>query len=275
MPETFLTDWVWEKQIEDNRSIRQMQKFMKAYPKLSIVSGMSSVRKWEGFAAERPIAAKQTPRGEWLETFNSAFVLNREKELQIYRKSKLVPGPEMMPFARYLQPLLGEFALDLGGHVGTLGVEKEAKVFETDLGMKIAPVICYESVYSEYVTDYVKKGAELIAVITNDGWWQDTYGYRQHMAYARLRAIENRRAVARSANTGISCFINQRGDVLESEGWDKRALVQAKIKRNTQLTYYSKNGNYIGRLAVFMTFVFLLQWMAVRIKKRSRFTINT
>lgn len=271
MPETFLTEWVWENKINYNSSVNRMKKFMEHYPHLSILSGMSSVRKLDPNIEEIPITANKNPQGQWIETYNSAFLLNKTQEIQIYRKSKLVPGPEMMPFGKYLAPILGEFALDLGGHVGTLGVEKEAKIFESDLGIKIAPVICYESVYSEYVTDYVKKGAEIIAVITNDGWWEDTYGYKQHMAYARLRAIENRRSVARAANTGISCYINQRGDVIKSEGWDKRALIHGELKRNRQMTYYTMNGNYLGRLAVFMTFIFLLQWMVARIKKKSHF----
>lgn len=271
MPETFLTDWVWESKMSYNGSITRMKQFMEGYPQLCILSGMSSVRRLYPEKEALPITARKNPQGQWIETYNSAFLLSQKKAIQIYRKSKLVPGPEAMPFAKYLKPLFGGFALDLGGHVGTLGVEKEAKVFESDLGIKIAPVICYESVYSEYVTDYVKKGAEIIAVITNDGWWEDTYGYKQHMAYARLRAIENRRAVARSANTGISCFINQRGDVIKSEGWNKRALLQGELKRNKRISFYTRNGNYLGRLSVFMTFIFLLQWIVARIKKKSHF----
>jgi len=71
--------------------------------------------------------------------------------------------------------------------------------------MKIAPIICYESVFGEFVTDYVKKGAQALFIITNDGWWKNTNGYKQHLYFASLRAIETRRQVVRAANTGVSC----------------------------------------------------------------------
>ena len=83
---------------------------------------------------------------------------------------------------------------------------KREVLISSNREIKIAPVICYESVYGEYVTDYIKKGANLIFILTNDAWWGDTQGYKQHASYARIRAIETRRSIARSANTGISCF---------------------------------------------------------------------
>ena len=125
----------------------------------------------------------------------------------------------MMPFASILKPL-EKFALDMGGSIGSLGVQEESSVFESSIhDIVVAPVICYESIYGEYVSSYILKGAQLIFIMTNDGWWEDTPGYHQLLAYARLRAIENRRSIARSANTGISCFINQRGDILQRTEW--------------------------------------------------------
>ena len=78
-------------------------------------------------------------------------------------------------------------------------------------------MICYESVYGE-----VKLGVtNLLAIITNDGWWKNTAGYKQHFQYARLRAIEQRKSIVRSANTGISAVINARGDILQKSKWDE------------------------------------------------------
>ena len=109
---------------------------------------------------------------------------------------------------KFISKLLPSF----GGTKWGYGVQKERSCFEHPAdSLKIAPVICYESVFGNYVADYVRNGAEAIFIITNDGWWKNTNGYMQHLSYASLRAIETRRPVARAANTGISCIIDIRG----------------------------------------------------------------
>jgi apolipoprotein N-acyltransferase len=132
--------------------------------------------------------------------------------------------------------------------------------------VSIAPVICYESVYGEYVSEYVRKGANLICVITNDGWWGNTPGYRQHFDYARLRAIETRRYIARSANTGISGFIDDKGNVMQQSEWWVPAALRETVLLNSVITFYVKYGDYIGKIAVVLFFLKLLS--AVRAGKR-------
>jgi len=141
-------------------------------------------------------------------------------------------------------------AIDLGGTSGSLGRQEEPSCFELKDGSKIAPVICYESVFGEYLTKYVKKGAGLIVVITNDGWWRNTPGYKQHLSFSRLRAIETRRCVARSANTGISGFINQRGDLLQPTGWWTEDVIKGSLNVNDEMTFYVKHGDYIARICL-------------------------
>ncbi|MBK8948261.1 MAG: hypothetical protein IPM68_05205 [Flavobacteriales bacterium] len=77
-----------------------------------------------------------------------------------------------------------------------------------------------------------RNGADLIAIITNDGWWGDSYGYRQHLTYASLRAIECRRAIARSANTGVSCFVDQRGIIHQPTAWWQEAVIRSTVLLN-------------------------------------------
>jgi len=115
--------------------------------------------------------------------------LNKEG-ISYYHKSKLVPGVERMPFPTLFKPL-ESLAINLGGTMGSLGIQNERTVFYShNKKARIAPVICYESAYSDFVSDYVENGANLIFIITNDGWWENTPGHRQHLAYSRLRAIE-------------------------------------------------------------------------------------
>ncbi|MFW5773350.1 MAG: apolipoprotein N-acyltransferase [Tangfeifania sp.] len=130
---------------------------------------------------------------------------------------------------------------------------------------KAAPVICYESVFGEYLTDYVKKGAEFIVIITNDGWWRNTPGYKQHLSFARLRAIETRRSIARSANTGISAFINQRGDLVQTTQWWSETAIKDSVKLNDKITFYVRYGDYIARVSVFVS-VLLILYLFVRKK---------
>src|SRR3546814_10316997 len=135
--------------------------------------------------------------------------------------------------------------MDMGGTSGTLGHEDEQTVFDRQNGIGVVPAMCYESVFGGFVCSFVHHGAQLIAVVTNDGWWKNTAGYKQHAAYARLRAIETRRSVARSANTGISMLIDQRGDVLSKTTWWTSDAIAGELKLNADDTFYVKHGNLI------------------------------
>ena len=122
--------------------------------------------------------------------------------------------------------------------------------------------MCYESVYGEYCTGYIQKGAQLLCVITNDAWWGDTPGYRQHLSYSRLRAIETRRDIARSANTGISAIINQRGDLVEKSSWLVPASISSEVKLSKKITPYVKYGDISGKVCSFV-FLLLAAWLLV------------
>lgn len=106
-------------------------------------------------------------------------------------------------------------------------------------------MICYESIWGDYVAEYARQGAQFIAIVTNDGWWGNTSGKDQHLQYAKLRAIENRRWVARSANTGISGFINQRGDIVQKTTWWQPDALTQEINLNEELTFYTKHGDLL------------------------------
>jgi apolipoprotein N-acyltransferase len=149
--------------------------------------------------------------------------------IQIYHKSKLVPGVEKMPWPAVFK-YIEKFAIDLGGISGSLGMQEERVAFFTqDKKFAAGPIVCYESVYGEYVGEYVKKGANFLAIITNDGWWGDTPGYRQHLQYGALRAIETRRSIVRSANTGITATINQKGEIENKTLWWKEAAIKTTL----------------------------------------------
>ena len=107
-----------------------------------------------------------------------------------------------------------------------------------------------------------------MAIITNDGWWKNTAGYKQHFQYARLRAIEQRKSIVRSANTGISCVINAKGEVLQQTNWDEALCLKATINLNNKPTFYGNFGDYIGRISVFIAAMLLIvSFVKGRLKK--------
>ncbi|MGE0076998.1 MAG: apolipoprotein N-acyltransferase [Bacteroidales bacterium] len=252
-PESAIDDRLWEDKLSRNRSILRIENFVKSNPRVMWITGIISMKLFMPDDTIPPTARKLSGKsGKYVNTYNTALQVDSSLVFQIYHKSKLVVGVEMMPYPEYLK-YLEKFSIDLGGFVGGFGTQPDRGVFKSpDERFGVGPIICYESVFGEYVSDYVKNGANLLFVITNDGWWGDTPGYVQHLSYSRIRAIEMRRSIARSANTGISALINQRGDVIDSLGWWKRGAVKGTINANDNLTYYAKNGDYIGRLSTFL-----------------------
>ncbi len=256
-PETLLGYGFEEARAEHNPSINQFKNLIDTYPDLNIFFGATTFSVFNE-ANKTPISLPFRNGNMWYEIYNTSYQINRNGLSNPYHKSKLVVAAETMPFRSVLQPLLGKIIVDLGGMTGSHGTQTERTVFTSSNGKaKAATIICWENEFGDYCTEYVRNGANILLHITNDGWWGNSDGHRQHMNYARLRAIENRRSVARSANTGISCFINQRGDVFKPQPWATDAAIKMEIKANEELTFYTKNGDLIGRIAVFVS-VFLL-----------------
>ena len=266
-PETVFersADWN-ENFLEFNTRYLSLVELMRNYKKSELIFGVSSNIIYTD-KNSAPVTAREY-KDKVYDVFNSAVFIGRDGKPQIYHKSILVPGVEKMPFMKYLK-FLRDIAIDLGGSSGSLGRQEEPSVFLAKDGTKVAPVICYESVFGEYVTKYVKKGAQLIFIITNDGWWRNTPGYKQHMSFARLRAIETRRSIARSANTGISCFINQRGDVFNASEWWTKTAIKGKINANDEITFYVKYGDYIARISLFVSCLLVLFLISKRLAKK-------
>jgi apolipoprotein N-acyltransferase len=249
-PETALPFGYWEHEIDEYDEIEQLKVFVSRNPQITLVTGLDTYESY-GEVALSPTARHSTSVG-YYDVFNSAIKIDSGNTCSIYHKSKLVPGVE------YIPPVIKNFAIDLGGSVGGLGCAPERSVFFNEKNMGVAPVICYESVFGEFVTEYVRKGADFIAIITNDGWWGNTPGHRQHLEYAKLRSIETRRDIARSANTGVSGFINQRGDIRQTTKYWEEAVVKDFVYLNKAETFYVKYGDYIGITCLYFSIICLV-----------------
>lgn len=265
-PESALQEYVFEDQIEHSPSIARIRKFNHAYAHMNVVTGISS-RKI--FLPGEPLSAtarKFRDADRYYDSYNTALFVAHDSTLQKYHKSRLTPGVEMMPYMHYL-PFIEKFALDLGGTTGSLGINADQTPFRVNDSLAIAPCICYESVYGEFMNRFVLNGANLIFVITNDGWWGNTPGHRQHLLFSVVRAIETRRSIARSANTGISCFINQRGDITQRTAYWVPAAIRQKINANDKITFYVRYGDYIGRISLLVAGLFVLLTISTSLQK--------
>lgn len=242
-PETAIPSGVDEDRIRTNSDFLFAQKFLEKYKNGTLISGIESVKLYPD---QQTISARKYDNGNYMDVFNSAIQIENSANVQFYHKSKLVPGVEKMPFPTALS-ILGPVFEGFGGTVGGYGWQEKPGVFYAYSGIGVAPVICYESLWGDWIAESVKSGAQFIAIITNDGWWGNTSGKDQHLLYATLRAIETRRYVVRAANTGISCFINQKGDLIKQSKWWTRTALKADINLNDDLTFYVKHGDYIAK----------------------------
>lgn len=259
-PETALVGFTEEANFRAATNYKIAASFLDSFKNATIISGAETYAIYKN--KETETATFNPANNIWWDSFNSAVAIENTPKLQFYHKSKLVPGVEKMPFPKLLSvlnPLFEKF----GGTTGGYGGQKEPSNLYASSGIGVATAICYESIWGEWIAKSVEKDAQFIAVITNDGWWGNTSGKDQHLQYASLRAIENRRWVARSANTGISAFINQRGDIVQQTKWWEDAVIKQDINLNAELTFYTTHPDWvvfpflmIGSLGVlFLVFV--------------------
>lgn len=260
-----------ETAFEKSLLLNNIKGFLSNHPGSVFATGISSHRFYYN-PADLPKEAYQINSGVWVSSYNTAIQLVPNQKVQAYHKGKLVPGVEIFPYMNVLKPLLGDAMLNLGGTVASLGTDKERVAFSNPYNKgKIAPIICYESIYGEFVTDYVKKGANFLGIMTNDSWWGVTEGHKQLLSYAKLRAIETRREIARAANSGISAHINAKGEITADTFYGDKTALFAKVNLYDTMTFYSRAGDLLSRFSIFalgfLLFYYLIEWFKKKTKK--------
>jgi len=259
-PETFTSDIIING-IPSSPTVQAFKSFLSDRPSSALLFGAST---WEYFnSASRPSqTARQLNNGSWVESHNTALLMKSAGDIQTYHKNKLVVGVEMTPYPAFFRPIDDK----LGGVMGRCVGDGKAECLDFD-GNKIGCAICYESVYGEFCADYVRDGARLLTVITNDAWWGDTPGYRQHLSYASLRAIETRRWIARCGNTGISAIIDPSGNIIKKTDWWKPTSLEGEVGLSDEMTFFVRHGDFTGRVCVLMFILTLLAAIVRRFTK--------
>lgn len=261
-PETFTGDIVLNDP-ESSPTMRSIRDFLRKYPRAEMLFGAST---YETFSTHSSPSILARPFGDgWIESRNSAILADAQGGFQSYHKSRLVVGTEKTPYPEVFVPIDNWLSkmMNTSGLMGRCIGQDSVSVMHFDGSVPLGCAVCYESVYGEYCTGYEKEGAKMMTVITNDAWWGNTPGYRQHLSYSCLRAIELRRDFARCGNTGISCFIDQRGDIISQMPWWTRTVLKGTVNLNSKQTFFARNGDIAGRICTLM-FLLLTALLIVR-----------
>lgn len=267
-PETALfPHGAWEHSLNDQPAVQSVREMLKQYPRAKLITGATTLKHYNS-REEAPYSARAMEDGGYFDAFNTALQIDSSNTIQIYHKSKLVPGVELIPYSKYLR-FMESWALDMGGISGSYGRTPGVEMLEnTDEHIKAFPTICYESIYGEFVAQHVKLGANLLFIITNDGWWGRTEGHRQHLQYARLRAIETRRWIARSANTGVSCFINPMGQIRQAQPYWEEAVIKGNVTPGDRFTFYVRYGDLLSKGALIFCILLIVYSTVLRFTNR-------
>ncbi|RPH48403.1 MAG: apolipoprotein N-acyltransferase [Desulfobacteraceae bacterium] len=172
------------------------------------------------------------------EFYNSAYLLDSDgKVTGKYDKVHLVPFGEYVPLKRWL-PFLGKMV----EQVGDFSSGRKGSTISFN-GHKIGVLICYELIFPYLARAEVKYGAGFLVNITNDAWYGRTGAPHQHFSMAVFRAVENRRALVRAANTGISGFIDPAGRIVGSTPLFEDAVMTKRVPVLSEMTFYTRFGD--------------------------------
>ncbi len=237
---------------------------------ISLLSGLPLARYYKDSSDARPSSHYDDFVHEYYDAYNgAALFLPGSTTYQTYGKVILVPFAERLPYADHLPFLIKPLKWGVG--ISNWARGTDTTIFELPKGGKFSTVICYESIFPGFVREFSKKGADFLVIITNDGWYGNTSGPYQHAAYAIMRAVENRRSVVRSANTGISEFIDPYGRYIgRPTQYGEVAAVTENIPIDRDITFYAAHGNWIPHLAEIISAASILIALFLKLKIREK-----
>jgi len=237
---------------------------------IALLSGVPLAHYFSTKDSAKPSSHFDEMNHKYYDAYNgAALFLPDSAPAQTYGKIVLVPFGERLPYADDLPFLIKP--LEWGVGVSNWARGTDTTVFKLGDGTKFSTVICYESVFADYVRLFVKRGAQFLVVITNDGWFGKSSGPRQHAAYAAFRAVENRRAIVRSANTGISEVLDPYGRFIgKPTGLDVPASVVANIPLRSDMTFYTMHGDLVALISELLSLASILFALFLKFKYRTK-----
>ena len=238
--------------------------------KLPILTGLPTAEFFDSLHA--PATAERIGTSTvYAESYNSAVLISPGTIVgQIHKKSILVPFAERIPYAETFRWLIEPLKWNVG--ISSWGKGDDTVVYSLYLNngrqIRFSGMICYESVYPNYVREFVKRGAEFLVIITNDSWWGNTSGAYQHAAFASLRAVETRRWVVQCANGGISLVVDPTGKRQVTTNLYSRTKFIADIGLHSEKTFYVKYGDIVAQLCLAASIMMVLTIAVLVIKSK-------
>jgi apolipoprotein N-acyltransferase len=195
--------------------------------------------------------------------YNAAVIINpgieNPDELQIHRKMRLTPFAERVPYEElfYFARSWVEWGVGISSW-GKGEIQKPLLIINDNDSIKIGTIICIESVYPDFARGFVEKGSEVLSVITNDAWYDNTVGPEQHYLIAAMRAIECRRYIVRCANTGVSGVITPTGESLVRARQYSREGIAAQVPLMNYKSLYVEYGDWLPVLSTLAVIIALI-----------------
>lgn len=254
--------------INTNRYIDTLYKDIKKN-KYSLLTGFTDVKIFPD-AKNKTITARPYFGDSYYEPYNSAMLINyndlenisndKFRENNVYQKMKLTPFAERLPHSELISFAQNWFTWGVGISSWGIGTNQKNLIFEKNKrSADIAPIICIESIYPRFVSNFALLGAEIFVIITNDAWYNGTPGPRQHYLIGAARAIENKRFLVRCANSGVSGVISPLGKSLIEIPAETSSFFKYKVPKIKNLTLYSKYGDWLPlSLLIFCIFIYVI-----------------
>lgn len=265
LPETALTNGGWVHQLNDNLIIDHFNSKTKQFPSLKLVTGavtfeaVKNISKYSQYE-KMPNFRYSKKHKIWYRTYNAAFFIEKNNSLQMRTKQELVPLQEYAPFPEFLPRIL-----PVGINFKFSSRKENQDVFVSSNKEKISTLICYESVFGKLYSKYAREGAEVFFELLNEGWYNNFKVSKQFIGISSVRAIENRRDIAHSSNMGITCAVNQKGNIINSIEAKKEDALKVSLHFNKQKTFYTLVGDYISVISLVL--MLLLFVYSIKSKK--------
>jgi apolipoprotein N-acyltransferase len=266
-PETAIPFYILLPQLSYYRN--QLQMFLDRTD-VTLFSGVPLAYYFSDSDSAKPSSHYDELLHRYYDAYNGATLFEPHSDsYQRYGKILLVPFGERIPYADAVPFLIKPLKWGVG--ISNWAIGRDTTVFKLMNGTTFSSVICYESVFPDYVRQFVKRGADFLVIITNDGWYGNSSGPYQHAAYAVFRAVENRRAVVRSANTGISEFIDPYGRYIgEPTRLDERTTLTAYVPISREATFYTEHGNWVAHISEAVSAIAILSALFLKFKTKDR-----
>lgn len=223
-PETLIVEPQEETLLESSIYVKVLREKMSALQLKGMFVGGFTKRSGDWHPSDRDKAFGAKDRNSAV-LYNSLLFIT-QNTIEIYHKVKLVPLVEKQPFFTLFKPLQ-KFVESSGGFFGSYGTHNERDFFMLYPEVMAIPSICFESAFACH--PYPGQSPSFMVLITNDGWWSSSGGHLQHLQLARLRAIERQQWIIRAANTGVSCFITPRGDIVQPISYNSEGVIVAEV----------------------------------------------